>query len=138
MINSYVEEMKKRKRLITSYDTDTQKHVAVCMWGYVRSHLDELHDILTDEQRNYASPAFGYKAVEEIKKKFVNKFEDDTGIEINWKTRCILCEKFDHMSQESCFLCPLRSCSSFTFDNPYYILVSTKRHMKGHWQLLTA
>lgn len=84
------------------FNIEIQKKVAVCMWNYVREHLDELHDMLSDDEIDSGNIDYGYDAVEEIKKKFAREFFKDTGIVINWASFCILCENFKRLRIESC------------------------------------
>ena len=122
-----VDRVNKAKNYISVCNIDIQKNVAVCMWNYVREHLDELHDMLTDDEIDSGNVDSGYDAVEEIKKKFAREFFKDTGIVINWASYCILCENFKRLRVESCKACPLRSCTSSN-DNPYYRLVEYALH----------
>ena len=132
-----VDRVNKTKHDISLFNIDMQKKVAVCMWNYVREHLDELHDMLSDDEIDSGNIDYGYDAVEEIKKKFAREFFKDTGIVINWASFCILCENFRRLRIESCKACPLRSCTSSN-DNPYHRLVEYVIHRNSTISALSA
>lgn len=127
-----------QNEIISSFDTEIQKSVAVCMWDYVREHLDMLHSYLTKEQLDYDYIDYGYEALHDIKKDFCNIFYMDTGVSINWMDHCILCNKYKQYDVSSlCGHCPLGSCASRS-DNPYHTLVRYALHNESRKNALSA
>lgn len=125
-----------QNEIISSFTTDIQKSVAVCMWDYVRSHLDNLHNTLEASERDDVDN--GYYVLSKVKKDFCDMFYMDTGVCINWKDHCILCsyhKKYDGSSL--CGKCPLVSCASLS-KNPYHTLVEYICHNEKKDNALSA
>ena len=133
-----VDTLNRTKHNVSVFDKNIQRKVALCMWDYVRDHLDELHDMLTDEEIDSGDNDYGYDAVEKIKEDFCHKFEEDTGIVIDWDNECILCDKYAvSPSPQPCIGCPLVTCAAYT-DNPYHTLVEYAFHNKDRSSALSA
>lgn len=123
-----VEDINRHKSLVSLFNTSTQKAVALCMWDYVRDHLDELYYMLTDEEIDSGDVDYGYDAVERIKQDFCEEFEKDTEIVIDWNNQCILCERYStSVPPHPCMGCPLGTCAAYA-DNPYHTLVEYALH----------
>lgn len=122
------------KDVISSFETDIQKSVALSMWYYIRNHIDELYGIL----KSYGNIDDGYDVLAGIKKEFCIIFYSDTHISINWPNHCILCSRYKKYAvSTSCGACPLGSCSSLS-DNPYYTLVKYILHNESKSNALSA
>ena len=134
--DDFVDEINKVLHRVSAFRIDTQKKVALYMWDYVRDHLDELQDMLTDEEIDSGDVVdYGYDAVESIKQHFCEKFEQDTGLVIDWDNYCILCHIYSRSC--SCLSCPLKSCAA-TSENPYHTLVEYALHKKSKNDALSA
>ena len=115
-----VESIRFNKKYLSSFNEKIQKRAATEMWYYVRDHLDELEEILTDEEIDSGDIEYGYEALDRIKREFADMFRRETGIGIDWRNLCFLCSKY-----RCCHIggnCPLESCDSKT-DNPYHTIV---------------
>lgn len=137
--NDFVESVKKEKYNISSFKYETQKLVAIHMWRYIRDHLDELYNMLTDEEIDSGDIDYGYEALVKIKKDFSEMFEKDTGIHIDWENNCILCDYYSSLYGilRRCINCPLQSCNSLCH-NPYYTLVKYIFHGATRHDALSA
>lgn len=137
--DEFVEDIKRHKNFVSLFNTDTQKMVALYMWRYVRDHLDELHNMLTDEEIEWGDNDYGYDAVDKIKENFCAEFENDTGLIINWCNNCILCHHLSNLAYVSnpCANCPLKSCDARS-ENPYHTLVEYAFHKKSKNDALSA
>lgn len=133
------EEINRTKYLVSSFDNDTQKKVALCMWDYVYRNLDELYNMLTDEEIDSGNVDYGYDAVERIKQDFCEEFEKDTGLTVDWDNYCILCHhvRLDFSVTSACNNCPLKTCAAHT-DNPYHTLVEYAFHNTDRNSALSA
>lgn len=128
-----VDIINSRKHQISLFNKGTQKNVAIAMWEYIADNLDEL----SDEEIENGDIDSGYAAMENIKSKFAKKFEKDTGLVIDWKNYCILCEHFTRLSSRACEICPLKSCASYT-ENPFHTLVMYAMHSESRNAALAA
>lgn len=129
-----VYDINRHKNFISWFNTDVQKTVALYMWEYVRDHLDELYDMLTEYELNNddSDYGYGYDVVDKIKEDFCEKLRNDTGIIVDWCNHCILCTHCSNLAHISnpCENCPLGSCADKS-DNPYFTLVKYALHIKS-------
>lgn len=134
-----IEEINRTKNQVSTLNADTQKMVALYMWHYVRDHLDELHDMLTEEEIDSGDMVdYGYDAVERIKQDFCEQFEKDTGLVVNWNNYCILCHHYSNTGcSNPCANCPLGSCAAAS-ENPYHTLVKYAFHKESKNSALSA
>ena len=137
--DDFVEGINKVKKLVSIFNTNVQKKIALYMWDYVRDHLDELHDMLTEEEIDSGDVVdYGYVVVESIKQHFCEKLDKDTGLVVDWDNYCILCHQYEKISRgKPCDMCPLKSCAE-TSENPYHTLVEYAFHKKNKNDALSA
>lgn len=128
--NAVIEDFNKNKKEISSFCDGIQREIAIEMWDYVRKHLYELHDMLTDEEIDSGEIDYAYDALERIKEDFSEEFRKKTGVKIDWRNYCVLCHKFSCVSIHTC---PLGSCD-YRSDNPYYTVVKYALHKTTYEQ----